>query len=469
MKFEQSYRYASVNGIDSLPEIHVAEVEDPPDSLSERDLRAWRDSVDEVRRERRRAQRDSIRKGLKEAPARCDSTGVHFVTSRRREPDIAIARSVPCDRQVLWNSPDLPVSIYDEGEEIFGSSERDALIKEALALGAQPPFAIGRIPPTVKWGLEFTRFNRVEGFSSGLLVEQPLGAGYTASVFGRIGHADLEPNFELGLARSNLATTVRVRGYNRLVAANDWGNPLSFGSSLSALLFGRDEGYYYRASGAELEWLREDGSRSWRLFAERQRSAAIEHTWSLGPPFIPNLSARTAQYAGAAARLVDGVGLDVNGFRAFSDLRLEGAVSDSAGAAYGRAALDISASQGLGPAAVALTLSAGASAGTLPPQRRWYLGGPHTVRGQWPDTSRSGDAYWLGRLELGRSMRALRPVVFGDIGWVGKRASWREIGKPMSGAGVGLSIMDGLIRFDASRGFNPGRRVRFDTYIEARF
>ena len=175
----------------------------------------------------------------------------------------------------LEHSPELPKSIYDEGEEVFGSKERDALIKEALAMGAQPPLAIGAIPPQLKWGLEFTRFNRVEGFSTGAMLEQQLGNGYTATLLGRIGHADREPNVELTLARSNLTTTVRGRVYNRLVVANDWGNPLSFGSSLAALLFGRDEGFYYRSTGAELEWERNDGALlTWKIFAERQRTSA---------------------------------------------------------------------------------------------------------------------------------------------------------------------------------------------------
>src|SRR5207253_4154967 len=133
-----------------------------------------------------------------------------------------VAVLVPCDEKALAHSPTLPRSIYDEGERVFGSSEKAALIAEALAMGAQPPFAIGAIPPTLKWGLEFTRFNRIEGFSTGALVEQQLGGGYTASLLGRIGSADREPNGVVTLARSNLTTTVRGQAYNRLVSANDW-------------------------------------------------------------------------------------------------------------------------------------------------------------------------------------------------------------------------------------------------------
>lgn len=470
-KFEQSFKYASVNAIESLPPIQVAEIVQPPESLSVDDREKWCDSVRDVRRERRQALRDSVREGLRKDPNACDSTGVRTTTRRAAEgSNLKIAVRVPCDTKALANSPELPKSIFDEGEEIFGSKERDALIKEALAMGAQPPFAIGAIPPTVKYGLEFTRFNRIEGFSGGALVEQKLGAGYTATLLGRLGHADLEPNGELTLSRSNLSKTIRGRAYNRLVSASDWGNPLSFGSSLSAFLFGRDEGFYYRASGAEVEWVRERGALlSWRLFAERQRSAAVDNEFSLGPRFIPNIVARTGEYAGASTRLVHSRGLDPDGFRVFTDARLEGAVSDSASAVYGRGALDLTVTQGFGGVASALTLSGGSSVGPVPMQRRWFLGGAHTVRGQRADTAQSGNAYWLGRLELGRSMQGIRPVVFGDIGWVGDRTTWRNVARPMSGAGVGASVMDGLIRFDVSRGIYPRKRMRVDLYVDAKF
>jgi hypothetical protein len=469
-KLEQSFKYASVNALDSLAPIVIAEVREPPDSLTPEARDQWRDSVREERRAQRRAARDSVEQGLKSGESSCDSTGMRLTTQRRQRSNLRVAIRIPCDKTVLENSPELPKSIYDDGEEIFGSKERDALISEALAMGAQPPFALGAIPPTIKWGFEFTRFNRVEGFSSGVLVEQPLGAGYTAALFGRIGHADLEPNVELALTRTNLVRTIRGRAYNRLVAANDWGNPLSFGSSLSALLFGRDEGFYYRASGVELEWVKERGTWfNWRLFAERQRAAAVENNFSLGPTFKPNIVATTAQYAGMSTRLVHARGLDPRGFRIFSDVRLEGAVSDSAGAAFGRGAVDFTFTKGIGPVAAAMTLSGGTSAGALPPQRRWYLGGTHTVRGQRADTTHSGNAYWLSRLELGGSVQAIRPIVFGDIGWVGDRNLLREVGRPMSGVGVGASVLDGLIRADLSRGLYPQRRVRFDLYVDARF
>jgi hypothetical protein len=472
-KFEQSFKYASVNATDSLPEIKVAAGSpEPPDSLSEDAQDKWRDSVRDVRREARRAARDSVRRGLKKDTQRCaspDSTRV-VTRSNYEGAKFKVGLRIPCNAYALEHSPDLPKSIYDEGEEIFGSKERDALIKEALSMGAQPPFAIGAIPPTLKWGLEFTRFNRIEGFSTGALVEQQLGGGYTVSLLGRIGLADREPNAAVTVARSNLTTTVRGRVYNRLVSVSDWGNPLSFGSSLSALLFGRDEGFYYRTTGAELEWERNRGALlTWRIFAERQRTASVENDFSLGPKFIPNIAAHTGKYAGVATRLIHSVGLDPRGFRTFTDLRLESAVSDSANTPYGRGALDVTFIQGIGRAAAALTVSGGASVGDLPAQRRWYLGGTQTIRGQRADTARSGNAYWFSRLELARPASGFRPMIFGDMGWVGDRAAYRDVGRPMSGVGVGVSMLDGLIRTDVSRGIYPQRRVRLDVYLDAKF
>lgn len=471
-KFEQSFKYQSVNAIDSLPTIVTASERDEAmlDTLSEEARDKWRDSVREARRTRVAAERDSVRKGLKVAAPRCDSTGTRVVTRRQRleEQELRMAVRISCDLEALAHSPDLPKSIFDEGEEIFGSAERDALVKEALSLVAQPPLAIGHIPPMLRWGLEFTRFNRVEGLSSGILIEQPLGGGYTTSLLARIGHADLEPNGELTLSRTNLSRVVRGRVYHRLVSASDWGSPLSFGSSLSSLLFGRDEGFYYRGTGAELELARENRETwSWKLFVERQRSAVPENDFSLGARFIPNIVAREGAYAGFAGRLRHTRGLDPNGFRIFTDARVEGALDSSS--AYGRGALDLTFTQRLGHVVTALTMSGGASAGDLPPQRRWYLGGAQTVRGQWADTAHSGNAYWMGRVEAGGMIRAVRPVLFGDLGWVGARERWRDVGRPLSGVGVGASVLDGLIRLDLSRGLHPVKRVRLDLYVEGRF
>ncbi len=114
-------------------------------------------------------------------------------------------------------------------------------------------------------------------------------------------------------------------------------------------------------------------------------------------------------------------GEDPDGFRVLSDVRLEAAAGDSA---YGRGALEFTASDGLGPLAGAITLSGGSSVGALPAQRLWYLGGAQTVRGQRPDTLQRGNAYWLTRTELGLKRPASGPRCSAiSDGWATARSS----------------------------------------------
>ena len=483
IKVEESFKYASVNGTDTLPTIHLPPGRpQPPDSLSDDAKQAWRDSVRTANRERARAVRDSIRKGLKEPDTarrsrQCDSSNVRISTSRRYEVSMPVAIAVPCDTAALSHSPDLPPSIYDPGEEIFGGKDLEELKAQALSLTAQAPlqFRLSMLPPpSISYGPALMRYNRVEGFSVGASVEQQLGGGYSGMAIGRIGFADLQPNLELSLARSNLTKTIRVTAYNRLVSASDWGHPLTFGSSFSALMFGRDEGFYYRASGVDLtrslDGAFEGGMQmGWRLFAEEERTAAVKTNFAVdGADFPANLVAQRGGYAGFAAHVDDEYGLDPKGLRIASSVRLESAIGRG-DSAYGRAAFDVTTSHGLGPLAAALTLSAGGSAGQLPPQRKWYLGGSSTIRGQSPDTAQSGNAYWLTRLELGTNDAGARPTLFGDLGWVGDRTKLSQVGRPMSGVGAGVSFLDGLFRFDIARGLYPRKQFRVDLYLESKF
>jgi hypothetical protein len=475
-KMEQSFRYTSVNALDSLPRIVVA-AESRRDSLWRMldtlvgpERRKLRDSL----RETRQAELDSVRKGLKKRYAHCDTSTFRVATRYRQDGALPVAVRIPCDVEQLANSPELPKSIYDPGEELFGVKEREAMIAEALTLTAQPSF--GPQPPIVRYGLHLTRFNRVEGFSIGTALEQQFGMGYSASILGRIGFADLEPNVELSLARTNMLRTIRLTGYNRLVAANDWGDPLSFGSSLGALLWGRDDGFYYRSSGAELSGSGDRGVHfDWRLFAEQQRAAALETQFSLANAvgntrFRPNIEATRGTYVGSAVRVAHSLGVNPEGFRLFSDVRLEAAGSNEV---YGRAALDLTLSRGLGRIAGtriagSLTAGGGSSVGEVPVQRLWYLGGVHTVRGQQAGAA-VGDAYWLARGELGLGIPAARPVLFADWGWAGDRDTFREVGRPLSGVGVGGSFVDGLIRLDVARGLYPEKRWAVNLYVEAKF
>jgi hypothetical protein len=244
-------------------------------------------------------------------------------------------------------------------------------------------------------------------------------------------------------------------------------------------MFGRDDGFYYRSAGIDLTRTTTGGSLTTRVFAEHQGEAEVTTAFSLaramgtGTEFRENIIATRGNVVGLAIRDLRSAGLDPQGWRAFSELRLEGGwfapTADSLEAnPYARAALDLTISRGFGTrTAASLTVGAGI-ADKAPVQRLFLLGGTETVRGQRPGTQ-SGDSYWLTRLELGRGMAAARGVVFGDIGWAGPRDLWSHPGRPMSGAGVGVSFLDGLVRADLARGIYPSKRYRFDLYLEARF
>jgi hypothetical protein len=444
-KMEQSFKYASVNG--PLPVIpQIAAIDTATDSTS----RAFR-------RQRRRE-------------ACQDMSNSRRRTSIRYESKLTVITEVPCDTTKLAVSPELPKSIYDEGEEVFGASERDALVAEALTLGAQPGFVPQR--PIITYGLGLTRYNRIEGLSSAIAARQSLGGGYTAHALFRIGTADLAPNAELSMSRSDGRNSYSLGAYRRLGSANDFADPFSFGSSLSALLFGRDEGFYYRAAGVELVAARNDSASGvWRLFAEHDSDAKRKTNWSLAKAFgsdgfDENIDATNGNIVGLAVEKHGTRGLDPHALRMFATARAEAAAGDFD---YARGMFDFTISHSLTHRIDgALTLGGGTSGGTVPTQRLWYLGGTQSVRGQRAGAA-IGNAYWITRLELGSSFVGARPVVFGDLGWAGNREDWQHPGRPLSGAGVGASFMDGLVRFDVARGIYPEKKIRANLYVDARF
>jgi hypothetical protein len=537
VKVEESFTYNRVNGAESMPELTVA-TQTPltasdttwpggghislnvgrtrgDTSIAARTARE--DSL--ISRYERTA--DGLRKDADELRAKGDSVGARDLlraaewhTARARQilrrragcandttylsnigsrynGAVRMSIRMPCDESRLANSPDLPGSVYDPGEELFGTGERDELLK-SLDFALQPGWAPQR--PVLHTGLDLMRYNRIEGLSVGGTATSVLGRGYTVEAIARLGTADLVPNGELTLSRSNGRSTLRTTLFHRLGVANDdWGSPLSLGASIATLLNGRDEGFYYRTYGAEVAGSRDapgplgGATILWRLFAERQRSAGHEPNTQVslaralgGRDFALNIDATQLTALGAGGDIVRSFGADPARLRLDTRLRTEAAFtdrSDSIGTSgYGRVVLEGTLARPLGRLAGALTGAAGVAAGDLPVQRAFFLGGVQTVRGQFAHPQGAGyvgDAFWLGRAELGLvGGLAVRPTLFYDIGWAGPREDFgrpARSSRPLSGAGVGLSMLDGLVRLDVSRGIYPEKRWRFDLYLEARF
>ncbi|MDQ6738044.1 MAG: hypothetical protein M3Z30_10145 [Gemmatimonadota bacterium] len=446
-ELRQRFDYESVNADVAVLAIRIA-VADTAHGVSARQLR--------------RTERESA----------CAS-GAAYRESRRVAQDnaLVVAVRVPCDSTVLARSPTLPASIYDRPDSLFGDREVDDLIATALSLQRQS-IGGGSAAPVVNYGLPLTRYNRIEGLSTGIGLSQQRGGGYSIHALARVG-TDLSPEAEAGLSRSNGRETYTANVYRRLNSANDWArDPFSLSASLSTLIFGHDDGVYYRSWGAELVHEKEGGLLdSWRLFGEQEFNARVSSRYSLAGKlsrgyFPDNIAVTRGNVAGVALRKRGSYGEDPDGFRAFSDVRLEGATGTFD---YARAMAEVTLMRPIvGALGAALTLSGGTSGGSVPTQRLWYLGGNSTVRGQDVGVA-VGDAYWLGRLELGLGGVFARPVVFGDIGWAGDRNSLNSRVAPVSGAGIGGSFMDGLVRLDLARGIRPRGGVRASLYLDARF
>ena len=537
IRWEERFQFNSVNGGDSLPPVpasapggtaadtllvtggNITLGSGGDDRLIRMDMspaaRAAReDSL--VRRYNARA--DSLRARIAAARARGDSSQVRELTRmaeyyaaqarlvlRRREAcahdstyvsgtttrfdgAVRVAVRMPCNPERLANSPDLPGSIYEPGETLFDSADRDALLG-ALGLSLQPGW--GPLKPQFFTGLSYMRYNRIESFSIGGAMTETLGAGYKADAVARYGFGDRTPNGELSLSRSNGRTDVRVGVFKRLSVANDdWGDPLSVSSSIGNLISARDEGFYYRSWGAELAGVHEVPGRlgsaavRWRLFAEQQHSAGTQPNTqaSLGdlwgnPRFGPNIDATALTAIGGGADVGRAFGLDPTAFHLTTRVRLEGAFThraDSLGnTSYGRSLVEATLSRSLGWLATSLTGATGVGVGDLPIQRAFYVGGLQTVRGQsarLDGTARVGDTFWLGRAELGLGRSAaFRPAVFYDVGWAGDRRDYTTPGRPLSGAGAGLSMLEGLFRVDVARGIWPERDWKVYAYLGARF
>ena len=437
----------------------------PAEKDSSRDARRLRVYGDSLVRTSIRAARSSARN------AECAQNGGFYSRMESRYSGaLQYAVRLPCDSTALATSKELPDSPYDVNDS-FSQRDADALAS-SLGLGLQAAF--GPQPLQYDFGITQQRYNRVEGFSVGGEVQWPLGAGYTASGTARIGVADWQPNAELRLARSNGRTTMQGALFRRLSYTNDFGNPLSVGASLATLLYGRDEGFYYRTLGGEVTWVKEraNGQLTWRAFGERHDDAQknwnfnVANAFSSNREMLDNIVAQQGTIGGGAMRWQSTYGLDPRGWQVATDVRAEAAGGSFN---YARGLSEVTVSRPLfWKFSFAQTASAGTATDSVPLQRQFYMGGLRTVRGQIAGTD-IGNTYWLSRSELGFGSTAVKRALFLDLGWAGNRADFTTPGRPLAGWGIGSSFVDGLIRLDLSRGIFPRKGTRFDISLGARF
>ncbi|GMV06130.1 MAG: hypothetical protein AMXMBFR53_24060 [Gemmatimonadota bacterium] len=415
-------------------------------------------------------------------PCAPEDDGTRYVVepgwTHHRDPDgrrRTVRYLIPEDPAVLATSPHLPPPIWEEAPGFLSREEVDELTGGLAGLPA-PPRGAG-MPRTFRWGLQrpdLVRYNRVEGLSMGAraqaLPTTPLGPlSVTATL--RLGTQDRVPNGRLDLTREGLRARVTLSGYHELAALDEDARHLGLGNSLTALFLGRDDGDYYRRAGARLEWTPPAADRrSFRVAGFAERHFAVEagdppvvgrlgsDTWS----FRPNVRAEGGWDAGGLAEIAPWWGTDPRLAQGGITLALLVGAGDWAyRRATGSAALAVPLPLGL---RLATEVAGGTSWGAPPPQRGFLLGGATTLRGYEPGVM-AGTSFARVRGELARPFAFGAVTLFSDGGWAGPRPAF-DAADALWSAGVGLSLVDGLIRTDAAWGLSGSRGFRLELYLD---
>jgi hypothetical protein len=317
------------------------------------------------------------------------------------------------------------------------------------------------------------RFNRVQGTSIGGAYQIDTRFWSYTSLIGtaRFGFADKRPTARLALVRD--APTGRFIGaiYHDLAEGDPWGQGLSAANSVRALISARDEGEYFRSTGASAG-LETGFGRSVEVSLaarfERQRSAtggarawlndAFGGDGILGanPPITEGDFGRVGvRLEGRFGRVRWDIGGD-----ATTDTRFDHRV----GRIYGQWRQSF-----FGRAGATLRARAGVATRPTLPQLLFRAGGQGSVRG-FDYGFQRGDGFWAAQLDLSPSRRLVRPVFFLDAGQAGGLDSLTR-SKVLIGGGAGLSFFNGLLRFDLSHPLSPrpeGSGLRLDVVFGGR-
>ena len=313
---------------------------------------------------------------------------------------------------------------------------------------------------------DIARFNRVQGFSTGLGVRlRPSIPFTTVVVSGRYGFADQRVTGSVLGRRDAPTGLLEARVFHHVLEAEPWTRGQSLGNTMNATFAAHDDADYYLASGAGLAYTPYDGSLAdveFRLGAERHRSmdavASSGVNDFLGGSGLlpPNPAIAPGDYLRASivpTRRLGWTTLTVG---------VEGLVSDSlaGGRGWVTAAVPFRALQRSGT----LTLRTGYAVGDSLPQLEFRAGGPFTVRG-YDYGYRRGSGGWSAQLDwaLRRRGWVWTPVVFADVGDTYRSGEF----DPLVGVGGGVSFLGGFARLNAAWGVNPETGFRFDLLFRA--
>jgi hypothetical protein len=357
-----------------------------------------------------------------------------------------------------WDT-DFQISLDQEEERHF----RESLVSLAKLSEELPAEWVGRSPYGLAWERfsDIARFNRVQGLSLGVGYQVRPGPAFTTVHAGaRFGIGDRRPTASLAWRRDGPGGLFNVLAYRDVFEFESWTSGQSVGNSLNAIFTGHDDADYYLALGGGFSYQWNVGffrDIEFTARIERHRSmetevgAPVPGIWGPGT-FQPNSPVAEGTYYRARVRRPISVGpatLVAGGDLLGSDSLLSARV-------WGTTSIPFGILRRTGT----LTLRAGAGRGDAMSQLAFRVGGPHTVRGYEYGT-RTGREFWSAQLDFAVARSPFwAPVVFVDVGDT-------FTAYPLIGAGAGLSLVNGMLRFNFSKGVRPSNGIRFDLAFSA--
>ncbi len=309
------------------------------------------------------------------------------------------------------------------------------------------------------------RYDRVQGYSLGLGYRVRVPVSF-AALYGtvRYGFSDDRVTGRLSFIRDAPEGRLAVSGYRDVTNVDPFAPAHSIGNTLNAIFVAHDDGDYVLAHGAAVSYetsIRTGLELNLGVRYERQTTVATAAASGVndflgGSGLFPeNGPADPGHFVGGSARL-SGTGA----FRWHLAADVLGGEGTTTGRLYGELRRSVGRRRGL-----TARLKAGVATSPTLRQSAFRLGGIGTVRGQEYGVRR-GQAFWAAQLDVTPVPGRLRPVLFVDAGQAGGAGSLFA-GRMLAGAGVGLSVFGGLLRFDLSKSITPDRgRVRFDIVVQ---
>jgi hypothetical protein len=314
---------------------------------------------------------------------------------------------------------------------------------------------------------DLLRYDRVQGLSFGLgyRVRAPFARFANVYATARYGLSDDRVTGRLSFVRDAPGGRLTVSAFRDVIEVDPLSLGRSVGNTLDALFAAHDNADYTLAEGGAAAFetnLREGLELSLTGHLEREgtvrRKAKSAVNDFLGGDgiFPPNPAVDEGTFGGGAVRLTHAVGV-----RWSLAADVLGGSPGTTGRLYGELRKDVGERRG-----ATLRLKAGVGTSPTLAQSAFRLGGLPTVRG-FDYGTRAGQAFWAAQLDLTPVGGRLRPVAFVDAGQA-DRAEHLFDGDALVGAGVGLSLYGGALRFDVSYPLSPdtGGKVRFDIVVQ---